>query len=218
MTIGDRKQREFERRGQDIKAAALRLFKGPDWESVTVDQIAAAADIGKGTVYKHFPSKDAIYAELANDFQLALLARLRTINPNLPVLVRLRESTRLVLAAHLASREQHRVYLYCSREEFRARLATSIALNMQRVDQRMGEFSQELLIQGMEQGIFPRQPVPTLLFGAQSAIWGAIQLIWSGFLGDIDQEQYLDALMRFIVAGLTAAPDSAGENTVPPAL
>lgn len=216
MSIHDRKQREFERRGQEIKAAALRLFKGPDWESVTVDQIAAASDIGKGTVYKHFPSKDAIYADLANDFQLALLAKLNTIDPDLPVLARLRESTRLVLATHLASREQHRVYIYCSREEFRARLATPIALSMQRVDQRVGEYSQQLLIQGMEQGIFPRQPISQLLFGAQSAVWGAIQLIWSGYLGPINQEQYLDALMRFIIAGLTADLAAPNARTSPP--
>ena len=44
-----------------IYRATLDLLAGgAEWGAVTVQQIAEAADIGKGTVYEYFPSKDAI--------------------------------------------------------------------------------------------------------------------------------------------------------------
>ncbi len=44
-----------------IYRATLDLLAGgAEWSGVTVQQIAEAADIGKGTVYEYFPSKDAI--------------------------------------------------------------------------------------------------------------------------------------------------------------
>lgn len=31
-----------------------------DWQTVTIEQIAERAEIGKGTIYKHFKTKDEI--------------------------------------------------------------------------------------------------------------------------------------------------------------
>ena len=62
MGISERREREFQRREGEILDAALELFSADDWQSVTIDQIARRAEIGKGTVYLHFASKDEIYA------------------------------------------------------------------------------------------------------------------------------------------------------------
>ena len=40
-----------------IVAAAIRLFSEHGIEATTVDQIAAAADVGKGTIYNYFQTK-----------------------------------------------------------------------------------------------------------------------------------------------------------------
>ena len=57
-----RKVREFLRREQEILDTALKLFLAQGEEGVTVEMIADAVGIGKGTIYKHFKSK----AEIAN--------------------------------------------------------------------------------------------------------------------------------------------------------
>ena len=44
MGIQERRQREFARREREILDAALTLFDSDDWLSVTVEQIANAAD------------------------------------------------------------------------------------------------------------------------------------------------------------------------------
>ena len=47
MGITERKKRDFEHREQVILGASLNLFDCDEWLSVTVDQIADAAEIGK---------------------------------------------------------------------------------------------------------------------------------------------------------------------------
>src|SRR5438874_8484314 len=47
-------------RGREIVAAAVRLFSEHGIEAVTVDEIAAAADVGKGTIYNYFETKEDI--------------------------------------------------------------------------------------------------------------------------------------------------------------
>jgi AcrR family transcriptional regulator len=47
---------------QRLIEAAFRLFSEPKgYASVTVSEIAAAAGIAKGSVYRHFPSKEALF-------------------------------------------------------------------------------------------------------------------------------------------------------------
>jgi AcrR family transcriptional regulator len=64
-----------DQRRRDILDAALRLFRDRDYETCTVQQIAATAGVAAGTVYLHFASKDAILAALQDDFEQGLLER-----------------------------------------------------------------------------------------------------------------------------------------------
>jgi AcrR family transcriptional regulator len=202
MTNPSRKSRQFDVRGQEILDAALVLFKSDAWEEVTVAEIAQQAEVGKGTIYKHFASKDEIYARLAINFQRQILARFSEIDPQLGVIERFREHMRAAWEVHLSSKELHRVFLYCGRAGFRTRLASMTLNEMQAIEQQVAQPTRELVSEGIQLGIFPRKPLAQLLFGAQSAFWGAIQLVWSGYLGAIDQAEHLHELTTFILAGL----------------
>ena len=202
MSVQDRKTREFDRRGQEILAAALTLFRSDDWESVTVDEIARQAEVGKGTIYKHFASKDEIYAHLAMDFQRGILARFTEIDSTLPVMERFHLHLKAAWDMHLSSKELHRVFLFCSRTEFRSRLTSETLIQLQHIEQQVASPTHRLVEEGISQGIFANKPLPILLFGPQAAFWGAIQLVWSGYLGENDQAAQLDSLATFILAGL----------------
>jgi AcrR family transcriptional regulator len=212
MGTVDRKAREFERRGSEILAAALALFASDDWQAVTVDQIAEHAEVSKGTIYKHFASKNEIYARLAIDFERRTLLKVRSLDSRLPVLDRLRALMRFAWDTQLSSKELHRVYLYCSRPDFRASLAPEVLAEMQDIDIEIRKPVHELMLAGMAQGVFPRKPVELLVFGLSAALWGGIQVVWSGCLGEIDRERYFEALADFIVAGLVHQGRSAGRG------
>ena len=87
MSIQERKAREFNRRESEILNAALALFGRADWELVTVEEISRKAEVGKGTIYKHFESKDEIYARLALEFNRKLLAQILAATRGQPLLV-----------------------------------------------------------------------------------------------------------------------------------
>lgn len=202
MSIQDRKNREFARRGEEILAAALDLFESDNWEQVTVEQIAREAEVGKGTVYKHYASKDEIYARLVINFQRDIRGRLMDVDAGLPVLERFRQHLELAWEMHRSRQALHRLFLYCCRPEFKTRLEPAILAELEQVEAEVLEPSFRLLEDGVKQGLFPDRPPEHLLFGVQSAFWGAMQLLWSGLLTNLEPEQQLRDLTRFALAGL----------------
>lgn len=59
-----RRQRERLRHKQEILNAALRLFSARGFHNVSMQEIAAEAEFAIGTLYKFFPSKEALFDEL----------------------------------------------------------------------------------------------------------------------------------------------------------
>jgi len=62
--LGRRERRKEETRKQIFKAA-MKLFGKKGVFATTVEEITEAADVGKGTFFNYFPSKEAILSALA---------------------------------------------------------------------------------------------------------------------------------------------------------
>ncbi|WP_373046796.1 TetR/AcrR family transcriptional regulator [Vulgatibacter sp.] len=201
MGVAERKEREFKRREQEILEAALDLFGRDDWQSVTIEQIAQAAEIGKGTVYKHFESKDQIYARLALGYHRRNAAELQSIDPRLDPLQRVRLIVRTYFRnAALASKEMRRVLQYTQRDDFLRTLPLETRREWLALNDEMFETIDRTMGDGRKAGYFPADP--RLLFGAQAAINGAIQMVWGGCTEGTDPEPLLESLTRFVLAGL----------------
>jgi AcrR family transcriptional regulator len=206
MGIQERKEREFLRREEEILNAALRLFNRDDWQSVTIEEVAQAAEIGKGTVYKHFPSKEDIYAHLALAFNRKLLERLRSIDPTLDVIGRLRAVIRVFWETHVHSQEYHRLVQYCEREDFRRNISEDVRAEILQLDEEFHQLVTSLVEQGTREGVFTgTKSPPMMLFGAQAALFGAIRLVRGGCLELVQAspEEFLAEITDFIIAGLT---------------
>jgi AcrR family transcriptional regulator len=202
MGIQQRKEREFLRREQEILRAALKLFERGDWQAVTVEQIAEQAEIGKGTVYKHFASKDEIYARLAADFQKRAIEKLERIDPTLPVLQRLRMIIAIFWEQHLEGNEYQHLVQYCEREDFRNSLAPEAQAELMQLDARFQSFIDGVLQEGIEQGLLPKKEKETLIFGPVAALNGATRMACSCMPPGAPREQYLGELTNFILAGM----------------
>jgi AcrR family transcriptional regulator len=204
MGIAERKERDFKRRERDILQAALRLFDQDDWQLVTIERIAQEAEIGKGTVYLHFPSKEDIYGRLALDFARQLLAKLVRIDEGLPPVDRLSAGIRIIFDAHRAGRRYQRIVDYCNREDFRRRLEPGIAGELQRIDEQITGAVTAIVQEGIAAGTFPDRPLETLLWGPHATLIGAVRIL-AGNCGCVhppDAEAFVDDVTRFMLAGL----------------
>ena len=68
---------QAERRSTTIRAildAARQLFVSRGFERTSVDEIAALAQVAKGAVYHHFPSKELILAQVFEEMTAELAA------------------------------------------------------------------------------------------------------------------------------------------------
>jgi AcrR family transcriptional regulator len=61
MGISERRERERQQRQNAIIDAAERLFFSKGVENTTMDEVAVAAELSKGTLYLYFKNKDDLY-------------------------------------------------------------------------------------------------------------------------------------------------------------
>ena len=69
-------QRPDEKKRKQIIAAAVKLFAARPFHEVRLEDVAAAARVGKGTVYIYFDSKEELYASLVRESFAAVVDRL----------------------------------------------------------------------------------------------------------------------------------------------
>jgi len=80
MGIQERKERERERRRQQIMVAAKRVFTNKGFAKATMEDIAKEAELSPGTLYLYFKNKDELYASLSLRILQYLMIRLEHVN------------------------------------------------------------------------------------------------------------------------------------------
>ena len=65
MGIQERKEREKERRRQQIIVAAKRIFSKKGLSKTTMEDIAKESELSPGTLYLYFKNKEELYASLS---------------------------------------------------------------------------------------------------------------------------------------------------------
>jgi AcrR family transcriptional regulator len=71
-----RRRLRAEERRESILNAANTVFGQSGYDTVRIDDVAAAAGISKALIYEHFRSKQELYAELMNRAALEMLDRI----------------------------------------------------------------------------------------------------------------------------------------------
>jgi len=204
MALQDRKQREFERREQDILTAALDLCSTPRWESVTVEQIADRAEVGKGTVYKHFASKDELLFRLTMRFYRGLLLRLNDETAGSSPLDQLRAAAERALRYHIDHSEYRYVVTYCERIDFKERADRAWRDDFLELDRAFQTWGNPIVETGMALGQFQRRPLMQVMIGLHACYKGAAAMIWAAddWCPMGDDETLVNAATGFMISGL----------------
>ena len=122
-TPSDLRSRKRLAMRQGISTAATRLFAERGFDHVTVDDIAAAADVGRMTVFNHFPRKEDMFFDRDEEGRVLLREALRGRDPGVsPV-----ETYRL-LAHRLVAAGSPLVEFSADSQAFMATIAASTAL------------------------------------------------------------------------------------------
>jgi AcrR family transcriptional regulator len=126
QAIPSRREQKKDATRRRIIETGVRIFSERGIEAATVDEIAAAADVGKGTIYNYFATKEdivvAFMVEIEKKIQQQALRLSRSSQPLEHVLTEF-------VTFHLRSKEKYhgfvRVFLgqlFTARDDFRLRI------------------------------------------------------------------------------------------------
>lgn len=107
-TQANRRERKRLQQLDHLADTAWALFEAQGFEAVTMEAVAAAADVAKGTLYKHFPAKEAL---LRHRFHRELGAVWPALRDELAALAPGRARLARFLAMQARWCEQQRSYL-----------------------------------------------------------------------------------------------------------
>jgi AcrR family transcriptional regulator len=79
--VASRRERKKIAARSRILSAAIDLFSRRGLDAVTMDEIAAAADVGKGTIYNYFAAKEDIVVAFMADLEARLAPRIARFRP-----------------------------------------------------------------------------------------------------------------------------------------
>jgi len=186
----------------------MELFRDHELNAVTIEQIAEAADIGKGTVYKHFKSKDEIYARIIIQLNRAMRAEIAAIDTALTFRERLYRVIELIWEHDMRdSQFLRRLNHHMMGPGFWENLGTDVQHEFSRLQEEEEHFYTDLLKEAQQRGEIINAPLEELFFCATATIDGAILQYWqleaSGMVSKGDSPRYLRQLQQFVYRALS---------------
>lgn len=195
-TLPDRRQRRSAEIRERLFRAALRLFGQKGFAETTVEDITEAADVGKGTFFNYFPSKDHIFVAFG-EMQLGKLeaAVEKARRTNEPMSQFLRGLTFLMTQEPVRNPEIIRALLqgYLS--------TTPVRESMLDLQKRVLALHSELIRVGQQRGEIRNDlPAEEISYVFRQTIFGTL-LIWSLY-GDATLQARIESAFNLLWTGI----------------
>jgi len=185
---------------EDIIAAAAKVFQTKGYHAATVQDIADAVGILKGSLYHHFKSKEDLLYLIVKEPIARLYERMTDIAASeLPASEKLRRAIR----AQLEAFDQHHPHLFVylrERDEMKRRFREQFKLSPKQYERCW----QQILREGMKSGEFrPDLDVQVVSYG----LLGMLNWLhnWYDPRGRLSVREVGDQLATLALAGLAAA-------------
>jgi AcrR family transcriptional regulator len=154
MAVAARREKERLQRGNAILEAARHLFFEKGY-SATMDEIAKKAELGKGTLYLYFKSKDELYVSVIIEGFHVLERRMerelaKAEGPD--------EKTRAIYYAFvdhcLENREYFRITQYFLTEDARSKTSRELIDTINQASMRLLQYGVNAIQDGVASGLF----------------------------------------------------------------
>lgn len=207
MGLEERRKKEKESRKKGILKAARKLFFEKGFAPVTVESIAQAAELGKGSIYLYFNSKEEIYTQILLDDVDKFQGRIAgSLSEGLPAAEMLIEVSRLYVDFLLAERELFRILMNFMVHADHLNLPEELHRQLIKKTNRTAEIIETVLQQGIDAGEFS----PGInLRRTRNAIWGLLNGVIALYLfvapesrGEELIRRTIEDSLALVVAGL----------------
>jgi len=169
-----------ENRKNTILKAARRLFFDRGFKSVTVDSIAAKAEVSKGSIYLCFESKEEIYAQILISDNIALYERIKNFSHTEASATQLLlEFARIYVDYFLNNNELFRILMTFMMQTSQMNLTEKQNNELIRSTNQNIKIFSEIIQKGVDSGEF--SPIDNIR-QLQNGIWGMLNGIISLYL------------------------------------
>lgn len=213
ITLSRRRREKLQRRA-DIIGAAKEIFYSRGFMAATMDDIAAAAELSKGTLYLYFSSKDELYISIILEGFQIIEERLEEIKSSRgDVFEKGRAMFMAFVGFCLENPEYFRVTQYFLNERARRNLSPEVVNEVSGYTSRLLEYVAELVRQGREEGVL-RADLDPLVFAliAWRTSTGILDLAIVNDATGLAAEPYVKLLEDAFDLLITGARSGAGSG------
>jgi AcrR family transcriptional regulator len=206
--LGRRQRRSVEIR-ERLFRAALQLFAQKGFAETTVEDITEAADVGKGTFFNYFPSKDHIllaFGEMQLGKLEAAIETARSTNQPMPDFLR-------GLGARMTQEPVRNPAIM--RAILQAYLSTTpVREAMMDLQKRVHALHSQMIRLGQERGEIRNDlPAEEIAFVFRQTIFGTL-LIWSLY-GDATLHSRIESAFNILWTGIAPRNNATGASAEP---
>src|SRR3569623_1021757 len=193
---------------QGISDTATRLFLERGFDAVTIDEIAAAADVGRMTVFNHFPRKEDMFFDREGEIQALAFDAIRERGPGVSPI----EATRRL--AHDIVTQDHEFEMLSEDTSWFIRTAMASAALKARSREMRDDFTRAMAIVLADVSIRPAgDPDAHLAAGLIVSTWnGAFSYAQNLFDRTRDAAQAKRCFLAIIARGTVGAAAALAET------
>ena len=187
MGIKERREREKIERRESILRAAIQVYGQEGYHAITMEKIAAEAELGRATLYLYFKTKDEIFVHAIASYSDFFRKRLENLYERR--IERKADILQSLWGAFIEFYEKDpalfNATLYFHQSEMLRNLPDNLRLMLDHSGSRNYEFLSKIMAYGIEEGVFRDCGVKTLA-----------EVVWTSFLGIIHLENSKQAMNR----------------------
>jgi AcrR family transcriptional regulator len=209
MGIKERKEREKGARREEIINAAEKIFFEKGLVQATMDEIAEAAELSKGTLYLYYKSKEDLYLSVAmKGTEILYNLFLRVVESGEPVLKMIALLGEAYYEYFDTYRNYFRMYYFFENPQVQSQVSSEMRDVCEQSDRKLWDLVVGLLQRGIDEGVL-RKGLDPLEAGVM--LWsnsnGIMRIMdrqedyWRGRMG-LDLEKVLRESNRMLVVGM----------------